>query len=57
MLKEDFVRFLGGNGVSICHFDDAEELERRRAIVAEGKSGILTEEESWERIRAAGYDV
>lgn len=33
------------------------ELERRRTLVAEGKSRVLTEEESWERIRAAGYEV
>ena len=33
------------------------ELERRRLLVAEGKSCLLPEEESWNRIRAAGYDV
>ena len=33
------------------------ELERRRALVAEGKSRLLSEDESWERIRAAGYEV
>lgn len=33
------------------------ELERRRALVAEGKGRLLSEEESWERIRAAGYEV
>lgn len=35
----------------------ALELERRRMLVAEGKSRLLPEEESWNRIRAAGYDV
>lgn len=33
------------------------ELERRRALVAEGASRLLTETESWERLKAAGYDV
>ena len=33
------------------------ELERRRALVAEWKSRLLTEGETWERIRAAGYEV
>lgn len=34
-----------------------EELERRRALVAEGKSRLLTEEECWASIRAAGYEI
>lgn len=33
------------------------ELKRCRALVAEGKSRLLTGEECWERIRAAGYEV
>lgn len=33
------------------------ELERRRVRVAEGKGRLLTEDESWDRIRAAGYEV
>lgn len=33
------------------------ELERRRALVAEGKSRLLREEDSWERIRAAGHEL
>ena len=33
------------------------ELERRRSLVAEGKGRLLSEEESWNRVRAAGYDV
>ena len=35
----------------------ATELERRRALVTDGKSRLLSEEESWERIQAAGYEV
>ena len=42
---------------SIESIEIAMELERRRALVAEGKSHLLSEEESWSRIRAAGYDV
>ena len=33
------------------------ELERRRMFVAEGKNRLLTEKESWDRIKAAGYEV
>lgn len=33
------------------------ELERRRVLVTEGKGHLLGEDESWDRIRAAGYDV
>ena len=35
----------------------AEELERRRELVERGESRLLTEEESWASIRAAGYSV
>ena len=35
----------------------ATELERRRVLVASGESRLLSEEESWNRVRAAGYDV
>ena len=34
-----------------------EELERRRKLVAEGKSHLLSEEESWKSLRNNGYDV
>ena len=37
--------------------DVATELERRRDLVADEKSRLLDEDESWERIRAAGYEV
>ena len=35
----------------------AEELERRRELVERGESRLLTEDESWASIRAAGYGV
>ena len=35
----------------------AEELERRRELVERGESRLLTEDESWASIRAAGYNV
>lgn len=34
-----------------------EELEHRRQLVAEGKSRILSEEESWESLRSSGCHV
>ena len=34
-----------------------KELEERRELVAQGKSRLLTEDESWASIRAAGYNV
>lgn len=34
-----------------------EELERRRRLVEEGKSRLLSEEESWESLRASGCHV
>lgn len=34
-----------------------EELERRRRLVAEGKSRLLNEEESWELLRSSGCHV
>lgn len=42
-------RVLSGSVESIEVF---EELERRRRLVAEGKSRLLTEEESLARLRA-----
>lgn len=42
---------------SIESIEVVSELERRRVLVAKGKSRLLCEEESWERIRAAGYGV
>lgn len=34
-----------------------EELERRRRLVEEGKSRLLTEDESWDSLRSAGCHV
>ena len=42
---------------SLESIEIVDELERRRKLVAEGKSRLLTEEESWESIRAAGYEI
>ena len=42
---------------SIENIEVVQELERRRELVAKGESRLLSEEESWASIRAAGYDV
>lgn len=34
-----------------------QELERRMQLVSEGKSRLLTEEESWDALRKAGCHV
>ena len=42
---------------SVEAIETAKELERRRMLVERGESRLLTEDESWSRIRSAGYDV
>ena len=42
---------------SMENIEVVQELERRRELVEEEESRLLTEEESWASIRAAGYDV
>ena len=42
---------------SIESIEVVEELEHRRELVARGESRLLNEDESWESIRSAGYEL
>ena len=42
---------------SVEAIEAVKELERRRMLIERGESRLLTEDESWSRIRSAGYDV
>lgn len=42
---------------SIESISTLEMLERRRELVAQGKSRLLTEEETWSALRKAGLHV